>query len=145
VWPAASRRPRQRRRRRLVGVVAPGRCRRRRGGKGGGVPLRRRRLAVAGLVAAERLVGGEGLPADRAPEPKLLLRRWRVGCRRRRAPLGVLVLVLLPTEPELAGPGERGEADGDVVLLVERRRRYWERKGERGRVNGGIFEAGHHG
>lgn len=43
----------------------------RRSGKSSGLLLRRGRLAVTGLVAAERLVGGEGLPADRALEPKL--------------------------------------------------------------------------
>jgi len=70
----ASRRSRtRRRRRRLVEVVAPGRRRRRRRLRmGSGVLLRRGRLAVAGLVAAERLVGREGLPADGAPEPELL-------------------------------------------------------------------------
>jgi hypothetical protein len=49
------------------------------------VLFRRGRLAVAGLVASERLVGGEGLPADRD---------WNLssstGCAWVRPPLGPL-------------------------------------------------------
>ena len=159
-------RGRRRRRRRLLGVGRGNRLlllRRR----GGGVLLRRGRLAVAGLVAAERLVRREGLPAHRAPEPELLLVRQR---RRRWAPLLLLIIIIavslslvlreaepsddrLVAEAGSSGTGERGEADGEVVLLVDleprhqagrrRRRRQREGEGERGGVKKSFGTGGH--
>lgn len=102
--PAAARRCCRRRRR---GCVL-GRRRRRRvdyvhGQRG------RRRLAVAGLVPAERLVRREGLAADGAPEPKKLAFR----CRRCHVDL---LFLRRPLTPD-ARLGERHEAEGDVVIV----------------------------
>ena len=84
------------------------------------------RLAVAGLVPAERLVRREGLPADRAPEAELLRQRGA------RAPLAS---ALLPLWPSSVGAGERGETDREVVLLPQRR--HGKGEGEHDRIKGG--------
>uniref|UniRef100_A0A8R7QW15 Uncharacterized protein n=1 Tax=Triticum urartu TaxID=4572 RepID=A0A8R7QW15_TRIUA len=98
-----------------------------------------RRLAVARLVPAERLVRREGLPADRAAEAQLLRRR---GGRAPHSRLPLHPLHLLPAF------GERGEADGEVVVLVERRRGggdQGEGEGEVGLVKEGLHGGGNHG
>ena len=86
---------------------------------------------MAGLVSAERLVRGEGLPADGAPEAELLRRRGRWA-----QPLiaGLHLLLASHSHQGLPRPraGERGEADGEVLLLVDRRR--GQAQGQRRRV-----------
>lgn len=64
----------------LLATAGRGRYRRRRRRR---LCLHGRRLAVAGLVPAQRLVGREGLAADGAPEAELglLRRRRRPGSR----------------------------------------------------------------
>jgi len=110
--------PASRRRRRFSG----GRRRRRRR-----LHLRqgpRRRLPVAGLVPAQRLVRRERLAADGAPEAELALvlgRRRRPASRRR-----VLRRCRHGSRSSVASAprgGERHEAEGDVVVVGDGRHR----------------------
>ena len=78
---------------------------------------RRRRLPVAGLVPAQRLVRRERLAADGAPEAELAL----VLGRRRRPASSSNSSRVLPRRSSLGSAprgGEGHEAEGDVVVVV---------------------------